>query len=292
MVNVDLKKMLISYRNGSLSKRKIVEAISLFVYKFPFKKYRWKEDDCSDFFSYFYPKIGKIIDSFKITEVPFEAYLIKTLKLQIKTFALKKTTDEINRKILKNKEFWSYGSYCAESDANFYKNDPESTCSFIKKMFSDDKVKYGNRNKTLKKRILLLVLKNINYIKETEISAIAEILDRDKEWLQEAFSKIRQKIEKRIKRKTLFEERRNRHFCKLYQFQELFCNAEISEEKEKYFLEIIKIKSYINSLTAIINAIPVEPAHKDIAEVMNIPKGSVDSGIFYFRLYLRRVSGK
>ncbi|MCL2705434.1 MAG: hypothetical protein FWE72_04400 [Spirochaetaceae bacterium] len=295
MKKEDLKTMLIFYRNGVLPKKKIIEAISLFVYKFPLKKYRWKEDDCSEFFSYFFPKINKIIDSFKITEVPFEAYLIKTLKLQIKTFALKKTTAEINRKILKNKEFWPYDDnedYCAEPGIEFFKKDIQPTYSFIKNIFSNDKVKHRNNNKTLKKRILLLILKNMNHIKETEIPAIAEILNCDKGWLYETFSKINKKIENKIKRKKLLEERRNKHFCRLYHFHELLSVSEIAEEKIKYSLVIAKIKLYITNITKKIDMITPEPTHKDIAEIMNIPKGSVDSSLFYFKIYLEQISGK
>ena len=288
-----LTLMLISYRNGILPRKKLVETISLFVYKFPLKKYRWREDDCSEFFSYFFPKITKIIDSFIIKDVPFEAFLVKTLKLQIKTFASRKTSEEINRKILKNKEFWQYDenneTYCAEPDIDFYKRDYNPTYSFIKNIFSNDKIK--KKNKTLKKRFLLLVLKNINNIKEAEIPAIAEILNRDKEWLYEAFAKINQKIENKLKRKKLLEERRNRHFCRLYLLHEFLSDSETSEEKKRYSLAIIKIKSYINKLTEKLNVITTEPTHKDIAEVMNIPKGSVDSGLFYFKLSLENISG-
>ena len=295
MKNEDLKTMLIFYRNGALPKKKIIEAISLFVYKFPLRKYRWKEDDCSDFFSYFFPKINKIIDSFKITEVPFEAYLVKTLKLQIKTFALKKTITDINRKILKNREFWSYDdneAYCAESSMDLYEKDPQPTYTFIKNIFSNNKIKRRNSDKTLKKRILLLILKNINNIRETEIPAIAEILNCDKEWLYDTFSKINQKIENKIKRKKLFEERRNRHFCRLYYFHERLSDSEIAEERKEYSLVITKTKLYISKLTKKIDMISTEPTHKDIAEIMNIPKGSVDSGLFYFKLYLEEISGK
>ncbi|MCL2481079.1 MAG: hypothetical protein FWF38_05165 [Spirochaetaceae bacterium] len=295
MKKEDLKTMLIFYRNGALPKKKIIEAISLFVYKFPLKRYGWKEDDCSEFFSYFFPKISKIIDSFKITEVPFEAYLVKTLKLQIKTFALKKTAADINRKILKNKEFWSYDDnedYCTEPGIDFYKKESQPTYSFIKEIFSNDKVKHRYSNKTLKKRILLLILKNMNNIKETELPDIAEILNCDKEWFYEAFSKINKKIENKIKRKKLLEERRNRYFCRLYHFHELLSSTEIVEEKNKYSLVIAKIKFYINNITEKIDAMTIEPTHKDIAEIMHIPKGSVDSGLFYFKLYLEYISGK
>ncbi len=295
MKKENLTAMLISYRNGALPKKEIAEAISLFVYKFPLKAYRWKEDDCSDFFSYFYPKINKIIDTFKITDVPFEAYLIKTLKLQIKTFAAKKTAEDISRKILKNKEFWSYDNnqaYCAESDMESYKQDSQSTYFFIKKIFSDKKIKNSSRNKTLKKRTLLLVIKNMHNIKETEIPAIAEILDCSSEWLYEAFFKINQKVEKKIKRKSLLEERRNRHFCKLYQLHELLSNSELQEEKDRYYSAIIKIKLYIDKITKKIDMIMPEPSHKEIAEIMNIPKGSVDSGLFYFKFYLEDMAGK
>ncbi|MCL2293965.1 MAG: hypothetical protein FWC36_03770 [Spirochaetes bacterium] len=296
MKKENLTLMLVAYRNGFLTREKLVEAISLFVYKFPARTYKWREEECSEFFSYFYPKIAKIIDTFKVAEAPFEAYLIKTLRLQIKTFALKRTAEDIGRKVLKNKEFWSfnnYGVYLAETHMNdFYKKDSQPTCTFIEKIFSDDRVKYGNRNKTLKKRVLFLVLKNISIVKEAEIPAIAEILGCGIEWLYEIIFKIRQKLEKKIKRKQLLEGIRNKYFCKLYQFHEFLSDAEVAEEKEKYYAEINKIKSRISIVTEKISMVETEPNHKDIAEVMNVPTGSVNSGLFYLKLYFEEMIRK
>ena len=56
MNNENLNTMLFSYRNGSITKKKIIEAISLFVYKFPHNKYSWKEDDSASFFVTFIQK--------------------------------------------------------------------------------------------------------------------------------------------------------------------------------------------------------------------------------------------
>jgi len=289
MKNENLSAMLISYRNGTLPKKKIMDAISLFVYRFPQKKYGWKEDDCSEFFSYFFPKISKIIDSFIITEAPLEAYLVKTLTFQAKTFAVKKIAKEINRKILKNKEFWPYDNnelYCAESNVNFHNEDANSIYFFIKKIFASDKIKHGCSIKTLKKRIIIFVLKNMKNIPETKIPAIAKILNCDKEWFYEAFSMIREKIENKIRRKNLLEERRNRYFYKLYLLHERLSNTEAEEEKKMYSSAVSKTKLCIDNITKKINNMTVEPAHKDIAEVMGIPKGSVNSGLFYFKLYI------
>jgi len=293
MKNENLGAMLISYRNGTLPKKKIIDAISMFAYRFPQRKYRWKEDDCSEFFSCFFPKIDKIIDSFIITDVPLEAYLVKTLTLQAKTFAVKKMEKEIiNRKILGNKEFWTYDNneiYCAESNVNFHKEDTHSTYFFIKKIFSSNKIKHGCSIKTLKKRIIIFVLKNMENIPETEIPAIAKILNCDKEWFYKSFSMIREKVKNKIKRKNLHEERRNRYFYKLYLLHERLSNAETEEEKKMYSLAVSKTKSCIDNITKKINNISTEPAHKDIAEAMGIPKGSVNSGLFYFKLYVEEI---
>ncbi|MDX9801489.1 MAG: hypothetical protein RBT69_09155 [Spirochaetia bacterium] len=284
----ELTSMLVSYRKGDISRKTVFEAICLFVYKFPGRIYNWKEDDCSDFFSYFYPKIERMVDSFRIREVPFEVYLVKTLKLQIKTFAARKTAVEVSIKILKNKELWPYEKIISSSvSGNDFVCEPEPSpfADFFHDVLTREPSRI-NRENTLKKRLLMLALKNMQCGGDNEISRISALLDCDADWLIDAFSQLNEKRTEKKKKKVFLENRRNRHFSRLCLLHENSHSSLTPEEKEKIYLKIAKEKSSIDSLSKKLDMITVEPTHQDIAEVMKLPKGSVDSGLYYLKLYL------
>ncbi len=288
----DFTALLISYRNGSTDKKELVEAISMFVYKFPMRVYKWKEDDCSDFFSYFFPKISKMIETFEIRDIPFEAYLVKTLKLQIKTFAAKKTAYEISMRILRNKEFWEHENqgdspFCSESGTEYKGSESGIISGFLSDILSHSKPGI-TRDSTLKKRMLMLTLKNMQAVQESEIAAVSAILDCDSKWLLSAIESLNNMRMEKTGRRKMLDERRNRHFCRLCMLHENFCMAASLEEKEKLYSDIARAKSSIDKIARKIDMIPTGPTHQDIAEVMNIPKGSVDSGLFYLKLYLEK----
>jgi hypothetical protein len=290
MIKQNFTAMLVSYRGGALSRKTISEAISLFVYKFPLRMYKWKEDDCSDFFSYFYPKIHKMIDSFEIREIPFEVYLIKTLKLQIKTFAARKAAEANSIKILQNREFWTYeflnnSSFCFENDAGYSKSDSGIMVEFLNQNLNC-RLCGISRDSTLKKRMLMLALKIMRNVAENDIRIISSMLDCDCIWLLGAVEILKLKREQKTARKQFLEERRNRHFCRLCLLHESFYSSGVLEERAKLASEISRVKISIDKLAKKIDMIVIEPTHQDIAEVMKVPKGSVDSGLFYLKLYL------
>lgn len=290
MERQDLTAMLVLYRENRLEKKTLIEKISLFVYKFPLRVYKWSEDECSDFFSYFFPKIEKMIDTFEVRDIPFEVYLIKTLRLQIKTFAAKKTSDALSMRILANREFWPYDKIinsiaCCEGNPSYSSDNGGTVSLFLGKILSGQ-AQGISRDSTLRKRILMLTLKNINSVGGDELSAIAALLGLEKQWLTDASDILREKMENKIGRKRMLEERRNRYFSRLCLLHELYCIYCSADEREKLNADIARVKTCIDKVTLKIDMLQIEPTHQDIADVMKIPKGSVDSGLFYLKLYL------
>ncbi len=103
-----LTSLLSGYRTGTIARQLLIREISLFVYSYPYKACRWKEDICSEFFCYFYPKIEKMIESFELRGIPFEAYLVKCLKMQLKTFAAQQKAGLISLYMQRNIIFWPF----------------------------------------------------------------------------------------------------------------------------------------------------------------------------------------
>ena len=95
-------------------------------------------------------------------------------------------------------------------------------------------------------------------------------------------------MEKRTYRKIIIREKRNCQFCRLFQLHQKLHYEADNAEKEVITARIEKTKSRICKLNRILKSITQMPAHRDIAEIMGIPKGSVDSGLYYLKIYLEK----
>ena len=290
MKKENLTGMLNSYKKGFLVKNELVEAVSLYVYKFPSRNYNWNEDECSDFYIYFYPKILRMIDKFELNSIPFEVYLKKTLKMQIKTFAARRTEETAESRILRHKEFWP-GEYsvqnmhCCENIGDY---ETPSAGMLISEKLCALKNSGIIKSRSHKKRILMLGLKHINTLEEKDVSEIIELSGCDSLWFKSSKQKLTESILMRVERRQKLIERKNRFFCRLYYLHEKYAAETADTEKDRISGEICKVKNRIETLAERIKKISSHPTHRDIADVMKIPKGSVDSGLYYLRLYLEK----
>ena len=294
MENYYLTNLLKSYKSGLIEREKLVREISIFVYNYPLKSCRWREDSCSDFFCYFYPRIEKMIESFQLRGIPFEAYLIKSIRLQLKTFAVRKKEGLYELYMLRNLFFWPFldrqtGYLCSE-EYNQYSPTPEEIKLIKKKLENSIELTEEGavKDRTLKKRITMLFLKNIFSIREEMFPVIAKLIDRNTEWLEKGKLELKSAVENRMTRKTILSERRNKYFWKMFQLEQKLNFAAGAEEKDQIAIQIQNIKNKILKTNSMLKNIPQQPNHRDIAEFMAIPKGSVDSGLYYLKLYLEK----
>lgn len=292
-----LTELLSNYKTGGTGKQLLIREISLFVYKYPFRSCRWHEDECSDFFCYFYPRIEKMIENFELKGIPFEVYLIKCIRMQLKTFAKRKRDKYINLCMIKNRVFWpccSCGPSCDAAGCTCYEEniDYMPVSDKIKKISSSlEKSLLLNSggaitNRTLKKRILMLTLKNITIMPSDQLTAMSKLLGCDIIWLENCRQDLKIKIDSRMSRKKTLSERRNRHFCRLFYYHEQLKYEPGDEDKKILAEKIKKTKKKISEFNRKLKNTSSSPTHRDVASIMKIPKGSVDSGLYYLKIYL------
>ena len=289
-----LTKLLTKYRSGLTERKLLIREISLFVYNYPFKVCRMEEDMCSDFFCFFYPKIERMIDSFELRDVPFEAYLIKSIRLQLKTFSSHQKEGSLSLNMQRNMIFWPFwertSDYCCGEEEYRYRAAPE-TISLLKKRLENSfslTAEGTIRDRTLKKRVTMLILKNIFAVRDENFPFAANLIGREIQWLEDSRVKLKTAVEKRSLRKRKICERRNFQFCRLYILHQKLLYEALYREKELIALKIDKTKSKIIQLNKMIDSISQTPTHSDVAGIMNIPKGSIDSGLYYLKLYLEK----
>ena len=265
----------------------VIEKIAAIVYSYPQKARRWDADEAGDFFCTFYPKIPGIIARFRYTGSPFETYLKSCIRWQMKTFMRKRaiehaTTDALNREC----RSWSSGFQPPASDAAVFESAYEyspATANALK-IEKDGCV----HDPAYARRIIYLVLRNANMVDDSLIKHAAKLTGYDETRLLGYVTELRRLTGTRKERIDKLNLRRNGYHIRIQRLRLTIEKEDDPERKRRYQEELIHIEGKLQRISEEIASIPSLPTHRDIAEVVGVPKGSVDSGLHYLRMSFRR----
>ncbi|TFG62413.1 MAG: hypothetical protein E4H36_08045 [Spirochaetales bacterium] len=261
---------ILRYQETGCGLDQIVEKICLYVYRYPRRTMRWDEDDCSDFFCYFFPKIKNLVNRFKYTGKPFEAYLVVSLKYQFRSFLSWKKQKKLEQKLSGYEYFLAStmedAAYAAEPLLPGYEPPGFNVTS--------------GRGK---RRFLFLVLKGYPFITSTMLEKIAVMTGYEAAWLLTRIEALRGCMEVHRQRLEKLGRKRNRYYFNIYKIHEEL-QLEVRHEKREELYKLLDFnKDRMRRTLGEINRVPKCPTHKEIALVLGIPKGSVDSGLFYLK---------
>ena len=88
------------------------------------------------------------------------------------------------------------------------------------------------------------------------------------------------------------KNRRNSAFFKFHLLQEKISFAENEKEKIELREEISNLRKRICKMNTTISKAPSRPTHKDIADILKVPRGSIDSGIHYIKTSFKDIDKK
>jgi hypothetical protein len=281
-----LTEQVISYQKNGMGWEGLVAEIALEVYRFPRRKLGWDEDECSEFFCFFYPKIAGLVRRFVYRGKPFEAFLRVTMKWQLRTFSSRRSYDRLREQVLSDDSFWAtevaegWGDGDTKDDTSSYgtlRVDPAARR--ILKIDSNDRI----CDRVIRRRFLFLVLAGAATITRRMIRRAAQLTGDDPEWLEARIEELRRRLLDRSRRIKELRERRNTHFFRIYCIQEQIGLSPEVTSRRLLARAMAKEQRRLAATLDEISRIPATPTHRDIAEILGVPKGSVDSGLFYLR---------
>ena len=270
---------LIKYQQTGKNYENLVKRIGIHVYSILKTKYKMDEDERGDFFCVYYPKIPNLIKHFEYHGTPFEIYLKVSINWNIKAFRTSKSRYRSIQKAIYKKPF-----YLVPREDDF--TEITKTDLHISKPAREALQIEGTKETltdTIKKRLLYIYLIEADYLDERIKNGIIRITGYKKKWIETCSEKLKEKVDRRLTRIRLIENRRNSAFFEFHLLQEKCSFAENKSEKEKLEDQIKKLRKKINYMNRDISNAITRPTHKDISDVLQVPKGSIDSGIFYIK---------
>ena len=275
----NLTAAVLAYKKGKESQHSAVNKVALYSYKFLKKKYKKQEDAASEIFCEILRRIPRIIELFSFRGTPFEAYL---------HISIKKATYSYFNKLNKKESLEKYALDCYYDDVEL--SSPSADSDLIRSCASEKSINYfelGPDKKIvqphLRRRLLCLACKNAYFISQELIEKTADISGVSVVWLQETIGRLRKTMMNRLHRHTILSGMRKEYLARAYLSSQEDHTALPETLRQKYRNRYNCTSARIQKMGMLLRQVPLSPTHSEIAKALNIPKGSVDSGLHYLR---------
>jgi len=275
---MNIKKSYELFTKGLIKKKSFQDDILKYVYR---QVERDKYIEAGDFILDFIPKVSSIIENYDANLSSFQHYINRHIKWMMFSFS------KVYIQEKEKSEAYQY-HYIAECKESFFFMEEESEYKISEKALKLLSISNGKITKeSSRKRLEIFTLKNSRTLTSDQISILAPLLDRTPEWLYNVKQKLDKKCENRIKNREYLQERHNRLFIEITKDQKRLTNMEDSYEKELLFEKMRNKQERKSRINEKLKKRNCGPRNEEIALLLNIPKGTVDSSLFYMKKALK-----
>lgn len=271
-----MTELVISYQSGNVSYDAISGRLSLYVYDFPRRVRHWDQDRCSDFFEFVYPRIKKMADTFVFNGYPFEAYANISLRHLMNSFVHRKKMEE-----LKETLFYQLCAAGSMGEDSFYKIHDNFNYEVHKPVPVYNK-KLGQQR--TRRRLFFLALSDPDSLDDSSIEQLASVTGYDAEYISRCCLAVKERIREKRDIVRRLKEKKNGYYFQVLVLQETIMEEPdkekriwLSERIRKLRLRIERLSKQIEIKTSCL------VTHQDLAQVLGVSKGTVDSSIFYLQ---------
>jgi hypothetical protein len=260
-----LNDLYTRYAAGLLKKAALETAIFKAVQKSlqRFGMVGWTRNECDDFVSSLYPRISRAIDMYQETGSNFDNYIGSVVSLAAKEF--------------RSHQVHSY----VEEAAAWITQIPEMYACENESVYNDEAEETGQQGQLKNPRqLLILILKCCNHVSPEFLERAAPRLDIDSNVINRLIDHLKEYRKKNEMENAILRERVNRQFFRCILFEkkiQLLSDDSplVPRLKKQLEQEQNRLKKTRNRLIKM----RIEPSNRQIAQLLGISKGTVDSAL-------------
>jgi hypothetical protein len=227
----------------------------------------WLDEDYEDFLSTFYPRLRSSINLYRETGASFESFIGKVIHTSAREYRIKKVSNSMTE----------YSAWSVQVP-DLYAREEAPVYSYELRESALSKIMNKDRSIKNPKQLLALVLKCYYYVSDDFIDRFAGYTGMDRKKLKEMIEKLREEKEDRLYR---MKERVYSQFyrCMVYE-KRLALTTENTNLYLKLKLKAEKARNRLEKMRSRISKIRNEPKNREIAEIVGVTKGAIDSNLF------------
>ncbi|MFP4376888.1 MAG: hypothetical protein ACLFP4_07570 [Spirochaetales bacterium] len=291
-----------------------------YVYRFPTRQPGFREEDCAAFLLSFYPRIRTLMRKYRPIGSSFEAYLKSTLRWQLRSYAARKHSAKIRLAVEASEELarevhdlptdfvaarpqlqsrphvaGSRGVTAPDPRDRYVdvRNPPSREPSI--QLSPRLPPSRGGLTPGEAQRVLFMALKATDKLDEASCRTLAHSLGCDPDWVVGVWLTLRKRCDENLQRRAVARATRDGAWFKIRCLQTKLAETLEPEERELFSKQLREWKQRFATARRKVTAIPSSPTHKEIADCLGVPKGTVDSSVFKIRkeldnpAYIRRL---
>ncbi len=294
---MDLTQKVLEFQQTNNGLDELIRTLSPRVYQDPRVKLGWDEDACGDFYVFFRPRLVRLLSRFKDQGKPFESYLCSVLNWQLKNFARERRIEERGWNVVLHLE-----RLAEEERAQSSVMELEASAAGRNDMaigargafpanpvFFDSSLSAFFKRSADRRNFLLLCLKCVRLLPAERLQSAAAVAGIPASRMEELAAAAKASIQPKEKRLESFRLRRNRAYAAA-----LLLEVELSEEtdpgrRERLTRRLDKARTRMRTAMWRMSRMMLNPTNREIAAVLGIPKGTVDSGLYWLKKRLAEV---
>jgi hypothetical protein len=279
-------ELVIEYRASGEGKDRIYERVARLLYRDPRRFGFDDEDAAAEALIKHRERISRLVDRFEDRVLPFDAYLATCLRYIARTQRReKRNAAERARVCERSLVAGAAGAAGAEEIDSDGCGRPEPPLSGLAGRTPAAATAFGTR-------LVFLFVKCAWDADEDSATRVAEAAGVSREWLCSAGAQARRFLEAERARFERMSGRRNGSWCRL-RFLETRLREELEQprrEKLSSALERERIR-FERARSELRSFRPVVP-NAVVARILGVPKGTVDSGLYYLKKRAGRIIGE
>jgi hypothetical protein len=237
----------------------------------------WQRDEYGDYLGWLYPRIKRSIDSYRETGASFETYIGTMMRWSAREYR-----SRLYEHYVTEHTTWAFKT----TDRMLHENEPEYLNSETTPRFPFNP-----------RQTLFLILKSYYFVSDDFLDRIAPVLKIKKENLLELVTKVR---ELRTKRDAVIHSLKERCHGQFYRCMAYERRLQtVPEHTALHGLMKSRLERARQRLAAIRQRLArtrLEATNAEVAQILGIPKGTVDSAMFLLKNRMNRekwnLSGK
>jgi len=274
-----LNSLVAYYQSTGLGLAEIVKRLSLRIYNYPLGKFRASEDDCGEFYLFFYPRLLRTLKHFQDRGKPFEWYFNSVLRWHYKVYCSWRRKEQTRWAVARNVLFWELPEPGLAVSAL-------SPCSDRGERIIPFDRFGGSRENTCRKRILFLALKNARHLDDSAIGWISDLMGIEEDHLIAMVEQLRANLYKRELRLHKLYRRQNKILTRVFLLQQDLLWEVDPKIKSELAFSLCELGTTLRSVQRRIRRVRLHPSNRELAELLQVPKGTIDTSLYWLRRQL------
>lgn len=281
----DWNERVLAFQRTGEGRRALLEELAVYAYRYPRRKLRTLDEDAAgEFYLFCHAKLEPIALRFRDCGKPFERYLNSVLSWQLRSFLSKHRHSEHAWQTTLQSPLWEDPEPGVQQDTAPPAATPANVRAFPTPAAAARPASAAAPAcPVVRRRLLFGVLKTGHRLDEPQLAAAAQTIGCALPRLRALIDHLQRGQAVAHRRLALLRERRNRAFTQLQIWSTAaHCGAD-ADRRALAKARAARWRRAVEAAQAGLARVRVAPSNRAIAAVLGIPKGTVDTGMYWLQ---------